>query len=91
MHEKYAKKGLICMSLSVDELEDQERVLKFLKKQQATFRNFLVDDQAKVWKDYWNVFGPPAIFVFDKTGKRFGPFEEYAEAEEMVVKLLDGK
>jgi hypothetical protein len=90
MHDKYAKKGLVCLSVSMDEVEDQDRTLKFLKKQNAVFTNFLVEDR-KALKDSWNVVGPPAVFVFDKTGKRLGPFDEYADVEKEVLKLLDAK
>jgi hypothetical protein len=91
MHEKYAKKGLVCISVSVDELEDKEATLKFLKKQKATFSNFLVDEPQTVWKELFDTVGVPAIRVYDRAGKLVGKFEDYDDVEKLVVKLLDGK
>ena len=45
MHKKYARDGLVCMSVSVDQADDKERVLDFLKEQKATFANYLLDTQ----------------------------------------------
>jgi len=91
MHEKYAKKGLVCVSVSVDDVEDKDAALKFLKKQKATFSNFLVDEPQKVWKELFDTVGVPAIRVYDRAGKVAGKFEDYDDVEKLVVKLLDGK
>src|SRR5438270_110417 len=45
LHEQYAKDGLVCMSLSVDEKEDSAAALAFLKGKQAGFANFLIDER----------------------------------------------
>jgi hypothetical protein len=91
MHEKYAKKGLVCMSISVDDVDDQDRTLTFLKKQKATFANYLLDEPAKVWKDYFDIVGPPTVLVYDRSGKLAGKFDDYADVEKLVEKLLDSK
>jgi hypothetical protein len=89
MHERLAKDGLVCMSVSVDQLEDQPAVLAFLQKQNATFANFLLDEESKVWQDYWDFGGPPAVFVFDRAGKKVGIYmTDYADVERLVRKLL---
>lgn len=44
MSEKYADQGLVVMSLSFDDLSDEDRMLKvreFLSKQQAKFENYI--------------------------------------------------
>jgi hypothetical protein len=91
MHEKYAKQGLVCISVSVDVVEDSEAVLKFLKKQKATFANYLVDERPKVWQDFFDIGGPPAVFVYDQSGKVAAMFQDYVEVEKLLKKLLDKK
>jgi thiol-disulfide isomerase/thioredoxin len=95
LHEKYAKKGVACISVSVDFLEDQDKTLAFLKKHKATFTNYLFDEKQKVWQQHFNITGPPAVFVYDRDGKlakHFDPDEgdgyTYADVEKLVQKLL---
>jgi len=91
MHEKYAKMGLVCMSVSVDQVEDHAGALKFLKKQKATFANYLLDEPIKVFQDYFDMGGVPAVRVFDRSGKMVGRFDDYDDVEKLVVKLLESK
>ena len=44
-HEKYAGKGVACVSLSVDLPENKDDALKFLQKQKAGFTNLLLDER----------------------------------------------
>jgi len=93
MHEKYAGKGVVCVSVSVDPVGDQDDVLAFLKKKKATLVNYLLDEKQKVWQEHFGVPGPPAVFVYGRDGKlakRFDSDEDYnyAEVEKLVVKLL---
>src|SRR5262249_39682795 len=99
MHQKYAGKGVACVPLSVDAAQDRDAVLKFLQKQKATLANFLLDEPPKVWQEQFGIYGPPAVFVFDRDGKLAGRFDgndaakewSYADVETVVVKLLDRK
>jgi len=93
MHEKYAGKGVACVSVSVDAAEDKDDVLAFLKKQKATLTNYLLDEKQKVWQQHFDILGPPAVLVYDQQGKlakRFTPEEDftYADVEKLVQKLL---
>jgi hypothetical protein len=96
MHNKYGKDGLVCFSVSVDETDHKEAVLKFLKEQKATFANFLLGEDAETWQRQWKITGPPAAFVFDRDGKQVGKFDSddpdkeytYADIEKLVKKLL---
>jgi hypothetical protein len=58
------------MSVSLDATEKRQEVLKFLTKSEATFANFLLDEKPEVWQQKWKIVGPPAVFVFDRQGKR---------------------
>jgi thiol-disulfide isomerase/thioredoxin len=97
MHEKYAKKGVACVSISLDPLENQEDAIKFLKKQKAVFTNILLDEKNKVWQDHFHIFGPPAVFVYDRAGKLAARFDHndddktysYQDVEKTVQKLLE--
>ena len=42
LHGKYGKEGLVCISCSVDSVEDHARHCKFLKKAKATFPNYRI-------------------------------------------------
>jgi thiol-disulfide isomerase/thioredoxin len=96
LHEKYAAKGLACISLSLDPLDNQEDALRFLKKEKAFFTNFLLDERNKVWQDHFKIYGPPAVFVYDQSGKLAGQFDRndadktysYEDVEKLVKKLL---
>jgi thiol-disulfide isomerase/thioredoxin len=97
MHEKYAKKGVACVSLSLDPLENQGDALKFLKKQKAVFTNVLLDEKNKVWQDHFRIYGPPAVFVYDRAGQLAARFDHndddktysYQDVEKTVQKLLE--
>ncbi len=93
MHKKYAGKGVACVSVSIDSVEDKDDVLAFLKKTNATLTNLLFDESPKVWRKEFEIAGPPAVLVYDKDGKlakRFTPDEDftYADVEKLVQKLL---
>jgi thiol-disulfide isomerase/thioredoxin len=95
LHEKYAKKGVACVSLSLDLPENKDDALKFLQKQKAGFTNLLLDERSKVWQDHFSILGPPAVFVYDKAGKLAGRFNEmekvytYDDVERLVERLID--
>jgi hypothetical protein len=99
MHEHYARDGLVCMSVTVDELSRKEAALAFLKKQKATFANYLLNEEASVWAEKWSIAAPPAVFVFDRDGKRAAKFDTsdseksftYDDVEKVVKQLLPAK
>jgi peroxiredoxin len=96
MHEKYADKGLACLSVSLDQAADKDLTLKFLKREKAVFTNVLLDEPAKTWQSLFDVYGPPAVMVFDRDGKLAGRFDHndvdksytHDDVEKLVVGLL---
>ena len=79
MHKKYADKGLVCVSISMDKAgpgEDYkaEKVLAFLKQKEATFPNFIVanpvTDEKKIEARFGDYSVIPYMVVFDKAGRR---------------------
>ena len=96
LHEQFAKDGLVCMSMSVDEREDSAAALTFLKGRQASFANFLIDEPAQVWQNHFSLKGVPAVFIWDRTGKQVARFDgddpdnqfTYDQVEKKVAELL---
>ena len=98
MQRRYAKDGLVCMSVSVDEPKRQAAALAFLRGQGAAFANYLLREDTALWQEKFDISGPPAVFVFDREGKRAARFDseddknpfsyEKAEVEALVRKLL---
>jgi len=96
MHKKHGKDGVVCMSVSVDLVEDKDKALKFLRAKGATFANYLLDDETQVWQDHWDLSGPPAVLVYGRDGKLARRFVNdangqytYADVEKFVQKLLN--
>ena len=80
MHRKYADRGLVCVSVSLDKLGaadeySKDKVLAFLKGQGAAFPNFVATDPVADEKPLAATFGPdhqllPYLVIFDKAGRR---------------------
>jgi hypothetical protein len=86
---------MAAMSVSVDEAREQALALKFLQAEGAAFPNFRLDEELERWEKEWGIAGPPAVFVFDREGKRVGNFNNesgtdfsYADVEKLVRQLL---
>lgn len=98
LHKKHADKGLVCVSVAIDE-KYTPKALEFLKKVGATFPNFWLDEPGDVWQERWDLKGVPAVFVFDRQGRRYRKFDNddpdkqftYADVEPVVQKLLAEK
>jgi hypothetical protein len=96
MHRKYAKDGLVCISVSVDEPKNQMAALEFLKRQTASFSNYLLDEDVQFWQDKWDINAPPAVFVFDRQNQRAAKFDTsdpdkpytYEDVEKVAARLL---
>jgi thiol-disulfide isomerase/thioredoxin len=93
MHEKYARDGLIAVSVSLDEPPDKEKALQFLRSHGAHFANFLLDVDQDTWQQKFHIHGPPTVFVFDRDGKwtQFKDEKAYPDVEKLVRDLLHSK
>jgi hypothetical protein len=72
MHKKYAAQGLAAISVALDDPADQQAkdaVLKFLKKEKATFTNVILNEQPELWQEKLKSPGPPFFYVFNREGK----------------------
>jgi hypothetical protein len=82
MHKKYAKDGLVAITLNLDPLSEGEgaddksrsaditaRALKFLREKGATGVNLLLDAPTEFWQEKFGFAAPPTLFVFDRQGR----------------------
>jgi thiol-disulfide isomerase/thioredoxin len=95
LNQKHGKDGVVCLSVSVDEKDASGAALKFLRTRQATFWNYRLDEDEKVWQERWNVDVIPLVMVFDRTGQRVAKFPieknkpfTYTDVEKVVGELL---
>jgi thiol-disulfide isomerase/thioredoxin len=93
LHEKYAKDGLVAVSVSLDDPHKDgitAAVLKFLRSRKASFTNFVLDESPEYWTKKFDTVGPPFAYVFDREGKwrRFQGAEHYGEIEALVLDFL---
>jgi hypothetical protein len=97
MQKKYAKDGVVAVSVNLDNPSDdgvKEKIQKYLTSQKAAFTNLILDEKIEVWQKKLNIVGPPCVFVFDQDGKvakKFDSGEKYNEVEKLVVDLLKKK
>ena len=70
IHKQHEKAGVVCMSVALDPSTSKD-ALAFLKSKKAAFQNFLLDeDNTKDLCENFQFGAVPAVFVFDKQGKR---------------------
>lgn len=108
LHKKYGPEKVACISLSFDfegigtPEEQQERVLKFLRSQGATFTNLLGSEESDALYRKFQLAAVPAVFVYDPAGnlaKRFDNEQAksaadaftYEQVGQLVGELLEGK
>lgn len=92
--EKHAKQGLVLMSLSFDDPEDEETpemVMKFLKKQNATFENYISKlDLEQDGAEAFEIEGCslPHYKLYDRSGKLLRTFSNSDPDEEFSHEIL---
>jgi thiol-disulfide isomerase/thioredoxin len=104
LNKEYGQRGLRCISLSFDyegvgkPEEQAPRVLKFLREQGATFANVLSSVDSDTLNQKFSISSIPVVFVYDRSGKLAGRFEEpapgkgpllYEQVQGAVEKLLN--
>jgi len=95
LHQRYAKDGVVCMSVSLDEPKQHDTALTFLKSQKATFPNYLLDEGEAGW-DKLDLKGIPVVFVYGREGKLARKFTNddpdnqftYADVEKFVQDMI---
>jgi hypothetical protein len=97
MQNAHSKDGLVCIALSTDETaKKQEAALIFLKQQKATTTNYWIDEPQAFWAEKLDISGVPAVFIFDRQGRRAAKFDgsdpdkpfDHTDIEKVVEQLL---
>ena len=80
LHRKGAGRGLVVVSVSLDDLKDEPQVRKFLETQRAAFDNYIASDggSAEVWDALGLKSNLPQLKLFDRSGKLRHHFPESA-------------
>lgn len=102
MYQKYGRKGLQVVSLSLDDTTDAKAVeaaKRFLTDKKATFLNVLLDEEFGVGFEKLNINAIPAVFLYGPDGKELQRFTmddvnnqfTYQQVEEKVASLLGEK
>ena len=97
MNRKYGPLGLAAVSVCLDDPSQPgatDKVVRFLRSQNATFTNFILNEKPEFWQEKLNFDGPPSVFVFDRQGeikKQFKDEFSYADVEKLALELLAKK
>lgn len=71
LHRKYGKEGVEFVSMCLDDRDDPDalkRAEEFLVGQQATFRNYRMDEIIPDAFEKLDLLGIPAVFIYDRAG-----------------------
>ncbi|MBX9679916.1 MAG: TlpA family protein disulfide reductase [Gemmataceae bacterium] len=91
LQRKYAKDGLVILTVTLDAVEDQEDALKRLIQKKVPLTNFLLEDAATAQQKL-RVEGVPAVYLFDRQGRwTLFPSAQVDKADEKLVELLQEK
>ena len=100
MHKKYAKQGLVVVTVALDDIKEdppaKDRALKFLQAKGAAFTNLLLDEPVEFWQKQFRFVAPPCQYVFSRQGKwtQYSSYKEeikHEEVEKLIVQLLGEK
>ena len=73
LYNRYKSRGVEFVSMSVDDHEDNaavEEARQFVRRQNATFRNYLMDENIMQAFEKLGVQGIPAVILYDRAGRR---------------------
>lgn len=102
MQAKYADKGLVAISLSLDDADNPKKVAAataFLKEKKAVFTNLILNERNDDSFEKLNIGAIPAVFIYTPDGKEIKRFTlddidnlfTYDEVEAFVKDYLSGK
>lgn len=99
LHQKYADRGLVCVSVSLDKAADDLAVIGFLREQRAAFPNYhwknYRDERPEFQKHFLFRGSIPHKVAFDRAGTLVwdGTSQRLSDRglDELVRRLLDGR
>lgn len=89
LSRKFGDKGLAVISVALDETEKKDAVLRFLKKQNATFTNILLDEPIEFWQKKFRTDAVPCMYVFSRQGKWTQLTGEDLEGTQKLDRLIE--
>ena len=89
----------MCISVSVDEEEDKEKAVSFLKSVKANCTNVLLNEQSDVWQGKWKFTSIPCVVIYGRDGKQAAMFNydnpdkqfTYKDVEKALEPMLKSK
>ena len=99
LQKKYADKGLVVISVSLDDPKNSDAVElanKTLNRVNSTFRNVHLTDTMP-WQDRFGISSIPCYYIFDRNGRwiKLGGSDDnrytHEEIEKTVVQMLNEK
>ena len=70
MHREWADKGLVIITVSVDDEEKfVETASKFLKRLDPPFTKLLLNEPQEYWSKKLDFTTPPCYYIFDRNGR----------------------
>jgi thiol-disulfide isomerase/thioredoxin len=98
MQTKYADKGLVVISVSLDVPDSFDNAQAFLTRKNSNLRNFYLDEPGDLWAKKFESESLPFYYLFDRRGKwvryrgkDYADGVPYDELEKVVIKMLDEK
>jgi thiol-disulfide isomerase/thioredoxin len=99
MHKKYADKGLVAISVSLDDVEKPKKLAEakdFLTSKKATFQNFVLNETMDDAFEKLNILAIPAVFLYGPDGKELKRFTlddpnkqfTYEQVEKEIQQIL---
>jgi thiol-disulfide isomerase/thioredoxin len=99
LHAKYADKGLVCLSVALDDAEEEKAALAFLTKVKSTIPNYRLSEGKEAGFKKFGLQSIPAVYVFDRDNRRAvklsnddpdkDPFTYEKDIEPLVARLLE--
>jgi thiol-disulfide isomerase/thioredoxin len=88
LHQERAMEGVVCISVALR--SDSKDARNFLSLQNAVFANYLLSDtDSQRIQEAWGFDTIPAVFVFDRAGKRHSYWQSgYSAVKEGVNEFL---
>ena len=94
---EFRDKGVVFISVTIDEPEDKDKALAFLKKNDAWFQNFIIEDKdrsEKAGDEKLYHSAPPVVHVFDRDGKLVKTYEgkkQAAALDDLLAEMVKKK
>jgi hypothetical protein len=86
LHKDLSDKGVACISVTIDDVDDKAAALKFLQKQGATFENYHLTEDEKVYQREFGFVSVPTVLVYGKDGALAKKFNADKKENEFTYK-----